>query len=197
MLPKSSSRRWHGWDAPGRWARRCWRADDHHQQVLGACGGGHFSWSGPNVIDDRILEPGDPEVRPSEHGALPHATHSVKDDGSLCACTMAPKPGAAPGSSFKAVPRPRAPGSVPLSPSSAGPCGSGGPSTEGQEGCRPPLPLSSLETVPFAGGSVAQMLERVLSNHFCNDEKEINTMTQKQEKLIVESFKGIGQRRIF
>ena len=28
--------------------------------TFGACGGGNFSGSGPNVIDDGVLEPGDP-----------------------------------------------------------------------------------------------------------------------------------------
>ena len=28
--------------------------------TFGACGGGHFSGSGPNVVDDGVLEPGDP-----------------------------------------------------------------------------------------------------------------------------------------
>lgn len=28
--------------------------------TFGACGGGNFSGSGPNVVDDGVLEPGDP-----------------------------------------------------------------------------------------------------------------------------------------
>uniref|UniRef100_A0A480HAH8 Prohibitin-2 n=1 Tax=Sus scrofa TaxID=9823 RepID=A0A480HAH8_PIG len=36
------------------------QGDVHHLQVFGACGGGNFSGSGSNIIDDRVLEPGDP-----------------------------------------------------------------------------------------------------------------------------------------
>lgn len=50
------------WEAPWHWVETA-LTDAYHLQVFGACGRGNFLGSGLNVLDDGVLESGDPKVK--------------------------------------------------------------------------------------------------------------------------------------
>lgn len=58
--------------------------------TFGACGGGNFSRSGPNVIDDGVLEPGDPAGEGAGTGIRSLHSHEVAGFSSPRVCWPAP-----------------------------------------------------------------------------------------------------------
>ena len=62
------------------WSGENSERDVHHLQVLGAGGAGDLPGAGPDVVDYRVLEPGNPEVKSFGQGVVLDPTEPVEHD---------------------------------------------------------------------------------------------------------------------
>ncbi len=73
----------HGGDLGHVWPGEDAEGDVDHLQVLGARGRGDLARPRPNVVNHRILEPGDPKVEALREDIVLDAAQAGEDDGAV------------------------------------------------------------------------------------------------------------------